>query len=90
MVPGIGPVEADDIVKGYEVDKGRYVLLSDEEIDNVKLEAKKSIDLVQFVESWATHGCQHEGTGTVGHNGILSQIHDTTVRVGYREAQWPA
>jgi len=50
VVPGIGPVEADDIVKGYEVDKGKYVLLSDEEIDNVKLEAKKSIDLVQFVD----------------------------------------
>lgn len=50
VVPGIGPVDADDIVKGYEVDKGKYVLLSDEEIDDVKLEAKKSIDLVQFVD----------------------------------------
>ena len=42
VVPGIGPVDADDIVKGYEVDKGKYVLLTDEEIDDVKLEAKKS------------------------------------------------
>jgi DNA end-binding protein Ku len=49
-VPGIGPVDTAEIVKGYEVDKGKYVLLSDEEIDNVKLEAKKSIDLVQFVD----------------------------------------
>jgi DNA end-binding protein Ku len=50
VVPGIGPVDAEDIVKGYEIEKGRYVLLSDEEIDDVKLEAKKSIDLVQFVD----------------------------------------
>lgn len=50
VVPGIGPVDTDDIVKGYEVEKGKYVLLSDEEIADVKLEAKKSIDLVQFVE----------------------------------------
>lgn len=50
VVPGIGPVDAEDIVKGYEVEKGKYVLLSDEEIDDVKLEAKKSIDLVQFVD----------------------------------------
>lgn len=50
VVPGVGPVDADDIVKGYEVEKGKYVLLSDEEIDDVKLEAKKSIDLVQFVD----------------------------------------
>ncbi len=51
VVPGIGPVDTDDIVKGYEVEKGKYVLLSDEEINDVKLEAKKSIDLVQFVDA---------------------------------------
>jgi DNA end-binding protein Ku len=50
VAPGVGPVDADDIVKGYEVEKGKYVLLSDEEIGEVKLEAKKSIDLVQFVD----------------------------------------
>lgn len=50
VVPGVGPVDTDDIVKGYEVDKGKYVLLSDEEIDSVKLEAKRTIDLVQFVD----------------------------------------
>ena len=50
IAPGVGPVDADDIVKGYEVEKGKYVLLTDEEIGDVKLEAKKSIDLVQFVD----------------------------------------
>ncbi len=49
VVPGIGPVEAEEIFKGYEVEKGKYVLLTDEEIDDVKLEAKRTIDLVQFV-----------------------------------------
>jgi DNA end-binding protein Ku len=50
VVPGIGPVDTDDIVKGYEVEKGQYVLLTDEEIDHVKLEAKRTLDLVQFVD----------------------------------------
>ncbi len=50
VVPGIGAVEAADIVKGYEVEKNKYVLLTDEEIADVKLEAKKSIDLAQFVD----------------------------------------
>jgi DNA end-binding protein Ku len=53
VVPGIGPVDPSEIVKGYEVEKGKYVLLSDEEIADVKLEAKKSIDLVQFVDQGA-------------------------------------
>lgn len=50
VVPGIGPVDSEDIVKGYEVEKGKYVLLTDEEIDEVKLEAKRTIDLIQFVD----------------------------------------
>jgi DNA end-binding protein Ku len=50
VVPGVGEVENEDIVKGYEVEKGKYVLLTDEEIDDIKLEAKKTIDLVQFVD----------------------------------------
>jgi DNA end-binding protein Ku len=50
VVPGVGAVDPEDIVKGYEVEKGKYVLITDEEIDEVKLEAKHTIDLVQFVD----------------------------------------
>jgi DNA end-binding protein Ku len=50
VVPGVGPVNVDDIVKGYEVSKGHYVLLEPEEIDAVKLESRKTLDLVQFVD----------------------------------------
>ncbi|MDQ0316372.1 non-homologous end joining protein Ku [Amorphus orientalis] len=51
VVPGMGPVERDDIVKGYEVEKGKYVLVSDEDIDEIKIEAKKTLELVQFVDA---------------------------------------
>jgi len=50
VVPGIGPVDRDEIVKGYETSKGHYVLLDQEEIDAVKLESRKTLDLVQFVD----------------------------------------
>jgi DNA end-binding protein Ku len=50
VVPGIGPVDRDEIVKGYEVEKGQYVLLDPEEIESVKLESRKTLDLVQFVD----------------------------------------
>ena len=50
VVPGIGPVDRDEIVKGYEVSKGHYVLLDQEEIEAVKLESRKTLDLVQFVD----------------------------------------
>ena len=49
-VPGVGPVNVDDIVKGFEVSKGEYVLLEPEEIESVKLESRKTLELTQFVE----------------------------------------
>jgi DNA end-binding protein Ku len=51
VVPGIGPVESSDIVKGYQVETDVYVTLEPEEIDSLKLESKKTIDLVQFVNA---------------------------------------
>lgn len=50
VVPGIGPVDTDEIVKGFEVEKGNYVLIDPEEIDALKLESRKTLDLVQFVK----------------------------------------
>jgi DNA end-binding protein Ku len=50
VVPGVGPVDKDEIVKGYEVSKGHYVLLDPEEIESVKLESRKTLDLVEFVD----------------------------------------
>ena len=51
VVPGVGPVDRDEIVKGYEVSKGHYVLLDPEEIESVKLESRKTLELVQFVDA---------------------------------------
>jgi DNA end-binding protein Ku len=43
-------VDADDIVKGYEIDKGRYVLIEDSELDSIQIEATKIINVTQFVD----------------------------------------
>jgi DNA end-binding protein Ku len=47
--PDTGPVDRSDLVKGYEVSKGEYVLLTEEEIKSVKLESTKTIDIERFV-----------------------------------------
>jgi DNA end-binding protein Ku len=47
--PETGPVDRSDLVKGYEVSKGEYILLTDEEIRSVKLESTKTIDIERFV-----------------------------------------
>lgn len=50
-VTGIGPVDRDEIIRGYEYDKDRFVLLTDEELDAVKLESRKTLELSQFVDA---------------------------------------
>ncbi len=49
VVEGIGPVDKDEIMKGFEYEKGDYVLLTEDEIDAVKLETRKTLELTQFV-----------------------------------------
>jgi DNA end-binding protein Ku len=47
--PDTGPIDRKDLVKGYEVSKGEYILLTDEEIKSVRLESTKTIDIERFV-----------------------------------------
>jgi len=49
VVAGVGPVDKEEIIKGFEYEKGDYVLLTDDEIDAVKLETRKTLELTQFV-----------------------------------------
>ena len=43
-------VAYSEIVRGYEYEKGQYVILTDEDFDRVNPEATQSVDIVQFVE----------------------------------------
>ncbi len=49
-VPGIGPVDPGEILKGYEVGNDEYLLLEKDEVDAIRLETKKTFELVQFVD----------------------------------------
>lgn len=43
-------VEYDHIVKGYEVEKDRYIVLTDGDLDAVPVESSRTIDIQQFVD----------------------------------------
>lgn len=49
--PETGPVERSQLVKGYEVEKDRYIILTDEEIKAVRLETTRTIDIERFVDA---------------------------------------
>ncbi|HHT94742.1 MAG TPA: Ku protein [Clostridiaceae bacterium] len=43
-------IKAEDIVKGYEYDDGKYVVITDEEIEKIKTEKEKSIQILHFAQ----------------------------------------
>src|ERR1700753_1333295 len=47
--PDTGPIERSELVKGYEGSKGEYILLTNDEINSVKLESTKTIEIERFV-----------------------------------------
>ena len=49
-VPGIGTIKTSDILSGYELGDDSYLLIEPKEIDAIKLETKKTFELVQFVD----------------------------------------
>lgn len=45
------PLEPDEVVRGYEVEPGRYVVLEDEELERLAPERTRDIDLRLFVKA---------------------------------------
>jgi DNA end-binding protein Ku len=50
FAPEVGEVSSEEIVKGYEYDKGQYVIIEDEEIDKLRTESDKSIRIDGFIK----------------------------------------
>ena len=48
--PDTGPIERSQLVKGYEFEKNQYVILTDEDLESVKIESSKVIDIERFVD----------------------------------------
>lgn len=48
--PGDGVVERKDLVRGYQVERDRYVVVEDDELKKLKLESTKVIDIERFVD----------------------------------------
>ncbi len=43
-------VDAEDVIRGFEVEKGRFVPIEDEDLDRLDIELTKTIDICDFVD----------------------------------------
>jgi len=48
--PELGPVERADLVKGYQVEKDRYIVIDDADLEKLQVESSKTIDVEGFVD----------------------------------------
>lgn len=51
--PELGEIERADLVKGYQFEKDRYVVVTPEELDAIEIESSKTIDIDGFVDAGA-------------------------------------
>ncbi|HTX48817.1 MAG TPA: Ku protein [Caulobacteraceae bacterium] len=49
--PELGEIDRADLVKGYQFEKDRYVVVTPEEMDAIEIESSKTIDIDGFVDA---------------------------------------
>ena len=49
--PELGEVERSDLVKGYQFEKDKYVVIDKEDLESVQIESNKTIDIEGFVDA---------------------------------------
>jgi len=49
--PELGEIDRADLVKGYQFEKDRYVVVTAEELDEIEIESSKTVDIDGFVDA---------------------------------------
>ncbi|PSJ15968.1 non-homologous end joining protein Ku [Nitrosomonas supralitoralis] len=80
-------VEADDIVKGYEYEKGVFIPIEDKEIEKLRLESKQTIDLVQFADLSSIDPIYFDNPYYVSPDSKLAQEAYVTIRDALKKSK---
>jgi DNA end-binding protein Ku len=79
-------IDREDIVKGYEVEKGEYVILEPEEIKALKIPSKKTLEITQFVDEASIDPIYFETPYFVTPEGKSSEEAFTVIREALRQS----
>ena len=80
-------VEADDIIKGYEYEKGAFIPIEDKEIEKLRLESKHTIDLVQFADLSSIDPIYFDNPYYVSPDNKLAQEAYVTIRDALKKSK---
>jgi DNA end-binding protein Ku len=86
VCPVHGSIDRDQIVKGYEYEKDKYVILAQEDLDAIKLPSGRTIDLVQFVGEGEIDPLYIDAPYYLGPDGPVAEEAFRVIREALREA----
>jgi DNA end-binding protein Ku len=90
VCPVHGKVERDQVVKGYEVEKDRFVVMDVSDLEAVKLETTHTIELVQFIRPKELDSIFLETPYFIGPDGPVSQEAYAVLREALRKTNYLA
>jgi len=85
LIAGDEVVDRGDIVKGYEVSKGEYVLFEPDEINSLKIPSSKAMELVRFVPYDAVDAIWYDTPYYLAPTGKADQATFAVIRDSMRE-----
>jgi DNA end-binding protein Ku len=88
--PELGEVERKDLVRGYELDKGRYVVVTGEDLRRIRLKSTKTIEIEKFVKFEEIDPLYLDGAYYVVPNGKLAIEAYAVIREAMRKEGYAA
>jgi DNA end-binding protein Ku len=86
VCPVHGVVNRDEIVKGYEYEKDRYVIIEQADLDAIRLESTRTIDLIQFVDGGEIDPLYIDSPYYLGPDGPVAEEAFRVIREAMRRA----
>lgn len=71
--PELGEIDRADLVKGYQFEKDRYVVVTPEEMDEVEIESSKTVDIDGFVDSADIDPIYYDSTYYLAPDGPIAE-----------------
>jgi DNA end-binding protein Ku len=87
VCPEHGNLERDAIVKGYEYEKEKYVVIDDADLEKIKLETTKTVELIQFVDASELSPLYFNTPYYVAPEGVVAEEAFRILREAMRQSQ---
>jgi DNA end-binding protein Ku len=84
--PELGEIDRADLVKGYQFEKDKYVVVTSEELDEIEIESSKTIDIDGFVDQGDVDPIYFDSTYYLAPDGPIAEETFSVILEAMRQA----